>query len=94
MPNEKQNGLTYNTPAGVDRLNTSPDRPSWVAHDFPGRCKVFPARSVMLLPYQVKWVLDTSRLKLAVKARQIGLSWTSSYRCVREKLHAGARLDA
>jgi phage FluMu gp28-like protein len=48
----------------------------------------------MLLPYQSKWVLDNSRLKLAVKARQIGLSWTTAYRVVRQKLRESARLDA
>jgi phage FluMu gp28-like protein len=48
----------------------------------------------MLLPFQSKWVLDNSPLKLAVKARQIGLSWTTAYRVVRQKLREGARLDA
>jgi phage FluMu gp28-like protein len=48
----------------------------------------------MLLPYQSKWVLDNSRLKLAVKGRQIGLSWTTAYRVVRQKLREGAKLDA
>jgi phage FluMu gp28-like protein len=48
----------------------------------------------MLLPYQSKWVLDSSRLKLAVKARQIGLSWTAAFRMVRQKVSKGARLDA
>jgi phage FluMu gp28-like protein len=48
----------------------------------------------MLLPFQSKWVLDNSRLKLAVKARQIGLSWTTAYRVVRQKLREKAKLDA
>jgi phage FluMu gp28-like protein len=39
-------------------------------------------------------VLDNSQKKLAVKSRQIGLSWTSAYRVVRQKLSKGARLDA
>ena len=76
-------------------MNTeSRDRPLFVARDFPGRCKIFPERNVMLLPFQSKWVLDNSRLKLAVKARQIGLSWTTAYRVVRQKLRERARLDA
>ena len=75
-------------------MNASPDRPSFVARNFPGKCKVFPEHRAMLLPYQTKWVLDNSRLKLAVKARQIGLSWTTAYRVVRQKLAKGARLDA
>jgi phage FluMu gp28-like protein len=70
------------------------DRPLFVARDFPGRCKIFPERNVMLLPFQQRWVTDNSRLKLAVKARQIGFSWTSAYRIVRQKIKAGARLDA
>jgi phage FluMu gp28-like protein len=70
------------------------DRPPFVARNFPGKCKVFPERNGMLLPYQSKWVLDNSRLKLCVKARQIGLSWTTAYRVVRQKLREGARLDA
>src|SRR6266436_1454252 len=76
-------------------MNTdSCDRPPFVAKDFPGKCKIFPERNVMLLPFQSKWVLDNSRLKLAVKARQIGLSWCTAYRVVRQKLRERARLDA
>ena len=70
------------------------DRPAFVAQDFPGHCKIFPERDVMLLPFQAKWVLDNSQKKLAVKSRQIGLSWTSAYRVVRSKLSKTARLDA
>ena len=79
----------------MKKMNTEThDRPPFVARDFPGRCKIFPERNVMLLPFQSKWVLDNSRLKLAVKARQIGLSWTTAYRVVRQKLRERARLDA
>jgi phage FluMu gp28-like protein len=69
-------------------------RPSFVPSDFHGHCKVFPKRDVMLLPFQQKWVSDNSRLKLCVKSRQIGLSWCTAYRVVRQKLSKGARLDA
>lgn len=31
------------------------------------------------LPYQAKWIKDTSRLKLMEKSRQIGISWASAY---------------
>jgi phage FluMu gp28-like protein len=75
-------------------MSASHGRPPFVAQDFPGKCKIFPERGVMLLPFQSKWVLDNSRLKLAVKARQIGLSWTTAYRVVRQKLREGAKLDA
>ena len=70
------------------------NRPSYVPPDFVGHCKVFPATDRMLLPYQRKWVTDNSRLKLAVKSRQIGLSWCTSYRLVRQKVREDARLDA
>jgi phage FluMu gp28-like protein len=70
------------------------NRPSFVAQNFPGRCKVFPARDVVLLPFQQRWVTDNSRLKLCVKSRQVGLSWCTAYRMVRSKMSKGARLDA
>ena len=70
------------------------NRPSFVAPNFAGKCKIFPERDVMLLPFQQKWVNDNSRLKLCEKSRQIGLSWTAAYRVVRQKLRKGARLDA
>ena len=70
------------------------NRPPFVAPDFSGKCKIFPERDVMLLPYQQRWVADNSRLKLCVKSRQIGLSWCTAYRVVRQKLSKGARLDA
>src|SRR4029077_7679745 len=75
-------------------MSASNGQPPFVPQDFQGKCKIFPERNVMLLPFQSKWVLDNSRLKLAVKARQIGLSWTTAYRVVRQKLREGARLDA
>ena len=70
------------------------DRPDYVPRDFAGKCKAFPPTAAMLLPYQQRWVCDGSRLKLCVKSRQIGLSWCTAFRVVREKIRAGARLDA
>ena len=70
------------------------NRPSFVPQHFAGKCKVFPARDVVLLPFQQKWVTDNSRLKLCEKSRQIGLSWCTAYRLVRSKMSKGARLDA
>ena len=58
-----------------------------------GRAKVIPPKA-KLLPYQRAWVLDTSRLKLAVKGRQIGWTWASGYGLVRRKGVKGATLDA
>jgi phage FluMu gp28-like protein len=70
------------------------NRPPFVAPDFSGKCKIFPQRDVMLLPFQERWVKDNSRLKLCVKSRQVGLSWCTAYRVVRQKLAKDARLDA
>jgi phage FluMu gp28-like protein len=69
------------------------NRPSFVAPNFAGQCKIFPEKDVLLLPYQQRWVNDNSRLKLCVKSRQIGLSWCTAYGLVRRKLKKGARLD-
>ena len=46
------------------------------------------------LPYQKKWILDGSRIKLMEKSRQIGMSWTCAYSLVRDHARAGARLDS
>lgn len=46
------------------------------------------------LPYQKRWILDGSRLKLMEKGRQIGLSWSTAYRLVREKSKKGVKFDA
>lgn len=59
-----------------------------------GRAKIVPRKETLLLPYQARWVLDPSRLKLMEKSRQIGISWASAYSLVRRKSLAGARHDA
>jgi phage FluMu gp28-like protein len=46
------------------------------------------------LPYQAKWIQDTSRLKIMEKSRQIGISWSTAYGLVRRKAAKDARLDA
>lgn len=46
------------------------------------------------LPYQQKWILDNSKMKLMEKGRQIGLSWSTAYRLVREKSKVGVKFDA
>lgn len=52
------------------------------------------ADAKFFLPYQQRWIDDTSRLKLMVKSRQIGLSWSTAYALVRRKAVTGAKLDA
>jgi phage FluMu gp28-like protein len=59
-----------------------------------GRAKVKLAKNTLLLPYQEKWVRDRSRLKIAEKSRQIGWTWATAYRLVREKSLVDARNDA
>ncbi len=46
------------------------------------------------LPYQKKWLLDNSRIKLMEKSRQIGMSWTSAYSLVRRHAISSQRLDS
>lgn len=46
------------------------------------------------LPYQRRWIMDDSRLKLMEKSRQIGLSWATAYGLIRRKARAGQTLDA
>ncbi len=46
------------------------------------------------LPYQKKWILDNSRIKLMEKSRQIGMSWTCAYSLVREHSKENAKLDS
>lgn len=58
-----------------------------------GRAKVIPPNT-LLLPYQKRWVEDSSRLKLAVKSRQIGWTWATAYGLVRRKSLKTAALDA
>lgn len=59
-----------------------------------GNAKIIPANpGGLFLPYQERWIVDRSRLKLMEKARQIGLSWSTSYACVERTAEAGARHD-
>lgn len=53
-----------------------------------------PDASKLFLPYQAAWIKDASRLKLMEKARQIGLSWSTAYRLVREGSKVGQLYDS
>lgn len=68
--------------------------PAYVTKDFAGKCRNFPERDALMLPFQAKWIRDPSRLKLAEKSRQIGWTWATDYRLVSVKSQADARLDA
>ncbi len=41
-------------------------------------------KNSFFLPYQKKWILDESRIKIMEKSRQVGISWTTAYRLVRK----------
>lgn len=59
-----------------------------------GNAKIIPANPKgLFLPYQEKWIRDTSRLKLMEKARQIGLSWSTAYAADERTAAVGARFD-
>ncbi len=47
----------------------------------------------LFLPYQERWIVDRSRLKLMEKARQIGLSWSTAYAADERTAEQGARFD-
>lgn len=47
----------------------------------------------IFLPFQSKWIMDDSRLKLMEKSRQIGLSWSTAYACNERTSLQGARHD-
>lgn len=44
--------------------------------------------SHFFLPYQIKWIQDTSRIKIMEKSRQIGISWACAYSAVRKQATA------
>lgn len=58
-----------------------------------GKAKIIPPKT-LLLPFQKKWVEDNSMLKIAEKSRQIGWTWSSAYRLVRQKALKGCQHDA
>lgn len=60
----------------------------------PVKAKVKAEKDAFFLRYQAKWIKDNSRLKLMEKSRQIGISWATAYRIVRQKSQADAKQDA
>jgi phage FluMu gp28-like protein len=59
-----------------------------------GNAKITPVNpDSIFLPYQERWILDRSRLKLMEKARQIGVSWGTAYACTERTAEEGARWD-
>lgn len=61
---------------------------------FNGRAKCIPRDiQAIFLPYQNAWIMDDSRLKLMEKGRQIGLSWSTAYKCDERTAAQDARHD-
>lgn len=61
---------------------------------YKGNAKVIPANpEAIFLPFQSKWITDSSRLKLMEKGRQIGLSWSTAYAADERTAEQGARHD-
>lgn len=59
-----------------------------------GRAKIIPANpDAIFLPFQSKWIKDTSRIKLMEKSRQIGISWSTAYGSDERTAAQGARHD-
>jgi phage FluMu gp28-like protein len=59
-----------------------------------GNAKVLPADpGALFLPYQSAWITDVALLKLMEKARQIGLSWCTSYAACERTAAQAARWD-
>ncbi len=58
-----------------------------------GNAKIILSQDSIFLPCQSKWVKDESRLKLMVKSRQIGMSWSSAYAASERTAAQGARFD-
>ncbi len=59
-----------------------------------GNAKIIPANTGgIFLPFQSKWITDTSRLKLMEKSRQIGISWATAYAAAERTAAVGAKHD-
>jgi phage FluMu gp28-like protein len=59
-----------------------------------GNARILPPDpEALFLPFQQKWINDTSRLKAMEKSRQIGISWSTAYPAVERTAAAGARWD-
>jgi phage FluMu gp28-like protein len=59
-----------------------------------GRAKNIPANpDAIFLPFQSKWIMDQSRLKMMEKSRQIGISWSTAYGSDERTAAKNARHD-
>ncbi|MDB6035026.1 MAG: hypothetical protein JWM16_5364 [Verrucomicrobiales bacterium] len=58
------------------------------------KAKIIPEPGTLFLPFQEKWLNDTSRLKIAEKSRQIGWTWTTAASLIDRKCRRGSRQDS
>jgi phage FluMu gp28-like protein len=59
-----------------------------------GNAKIIPANpDAIFLPFQSRWIKDTSRIKLMEKSRQIGISWSTAYAADERAAAVDARHD-
>jgi phage FluMu gp28-like protein len=59
-----------------------------------GNAQIKPADpGAIFLPFQARWVADTSRIKQWEKSRQIGASWATAYAADERTAMKGARFD-
>lgn len=59
-----------------------------------GNARVAPGNpDAIFLPFQERWIKDSSRLKLMEKSRQIGISWSTAYTADERTAMAGAKWD-
>lgn len=59
-----------------------------------GNARIIPAHpGAVFLPYQSRWAVDKSRLKIIEKSRQIGMSWATAYAADERTAAADNRHD-
>lgn len=63
------------------------------AKAFAGKAKNIPERDTFLLPYQARWVRDTSLVRLMEKSRRVGISYATAYDQVRQHSIKGYQVD-
>ncbi len=61
---------------------------------FKGGAKIRPVNlGKRFLPFQERWIMDSSPFKIMQKSRQIGISWSTAYRAVRECISKKSNYD-
>lgn len=66
-------------------------RPTSASFPSPGSLPSLKSPHPHFLPYQSAWIRDPARLKICVKSRQVGLSYTDAYDSVLKAARVGGR---